>query len=157
MSDRSSIDPDELAKFGALAGSWWDPEGDFRPLHRLNPTRLAFIRDLACARFARDAGGVRPLAGLSVLDIGCGGGLLTEPLARLGAEATGIDASQEAVEVAAWHAEQSGLAIHYRCCTAEDLAAGGSRFDLVVNMKTAKALGLAMPAEIMVRATKVIQ
>ena len=135
MSEKSSIDPDEVAKFGALAGSWWDPEGDFRPLHRLNPARLAFIRDHACAHFARDAEGVRPLAGLSVLDIGCGGGLLSEPLARLGAEVTGIDASQEAVEVAAWHAEQGGLAIQYRCSTAEDLAAEGRRFDLVVNME----------------------
>ena len=135
MRERSSIDPDEIAKFGAVAGSWWDPEGDFRPLHRLNPTRLAFIRDHACAHFARDAEAVRPLAGLSVLDIGCGGGLLSEPLTRLGAEVTGIDASQEAVEVAAWHAEQGGLAIQYDCSTAEDLAAEGARFDLVVNME----------------------
>jgi 2-polyprenyl-6-hydroxyphenyl methylase/3-demethylubiquinone-9 3-methyltransferase len=99
LSDKSSIDPGEVAKFDALAGSWWDPEGDFRPLHRLNPTRLAFIRDHACAQFARDTEALHPLAGLSVLDIGCGGGLLSEPLARLGGEVTGIDASQEAVEV----------------------------------------------------------
>ncbi len=135
MSDKSSIDPGEVAKFDALAGSWWDPEGDFRPLHRLNPTRLAFIRDHACAQFARDTEALHPLAGLSVLDIGCGGGLLSEPLARLGGEVTGIDASQEAVEVAAWHAEQGGLAIQYRCSTAEDLAAEGARFDLVINME----------------------
>ncbi len=135
VSDRSSIDPGEVAKFDALAGSWWDPEGDLRPLHRLNPTRLAFIRDHACAHFARDAEEVRPLAGLSVLDVGCGGGLLSEPLARLGAEVTGIDASQEAIEAAAWHAEQGGLTIQYDCTTAEDLAAEGRTFDLVVNME----------------------
>jgi len=135
LADRTSIDPDEIAKFSALAGSWWDPEGDFRPLHRLNPTRLAFIRDQACAHFARDIAAARPLAGLEVLDIGCGGGLLCEPLARLGARVTGIDATQKAIEVADWHAEQSGLAIEYRCSTAEDLAATGCRFDLIVNME----------------------
>ena len=135
LADRTSVDPDEVAKFGALAGSWWDPEGDFRPLHRLNPTRLAFIRDQACAHFARNLAADQPLAGLAVLDIGCGGGLLCEPLARLGADVTGIDATQKAVEVADWHAEQSGLQIAYRCSTAEDLAADGLRFDLVVNME----------------------
>jgi 2-polyprenyl-6-hydroxyphenyl methylase/3-demethylubiquinone-9 3-methyltransferase len=135
LADRTSIDPDEVAKFGALAGSWWDPEGDFRPLHRLNPTRLAFIRDQACAHFARDIAAAQPLEGLEVLDIGCGGGLLCEPLARLGARVTGIDAAQKAIEVADWHAEQSGLAIEYRCSTAEDLAATGCRFDLIVNME----------------------
>lgn len=135
MADRPSIDRDEVAKFGALAGGWWDPEGDFRPLHRLNPTRLAFIRDHACVHFARDGTSNQPLAGLEALDIGCGGGLLSEPLARLGAQVTGIDAGQEAIEVAEWHAEQSGLEIEYRCASAEDLAAAGRRFDLVVNME----------------------
>lgn len=135
MTDRTSIDPDEVAKFGALAGSWWDPEGDFRPLHRLNPTRLAFIRESAGAHFARDIAAARPLAGLEVLDIGCGGGLLCEPLARLGAQVTGIDASQKAVEVADRHAGESGLAIDYRCSTAEDFAVAGRHFDLVVNME----------------------
>lgn len=135
MADGPSIDRDEVAKFAALAGSWWDPEGDLRPLHRLNPTRLAFIRDHACAHFRRDRAAARPMAGLAVLDIGCGGGLLSEPLARLGAEVTGIDASREAIEVADWHAGESGLAIEYRWATAEDLAAAGDRFDLVVNME----------------------
>ena len=96
LADRSSIDPDEVAKFGALAGGWWDPEGDFRPLHRLNPTRLAFIRDHACEHFTRDTTAAQPLTGLKVLDIGCGGGLLSEPLARLGAQVTGIDATSRA-------------------------------------------------------------
>jgi len=135
VAEGASIDRDEVAKFTAMAGSWWDPEGDFRPLHRLNPTRLAFIRDHACAHFSLDDAAARPLVGLTVLDIGCGGGLLSEPLARLGAEVTGIDASREAVEAALWHAEQSGLAIAYRCSTAENLAADGQRFDLVVNME----------------------
>jgi 2-polyprenyl-6-hydroxyphenyl methylase/3-demethylubiquinone-9 3-methyltransferase len=135
VAEGPSIDRDEVAKFAALAGGWWDPEGDFRPLHRLNPTRLAFIRDHACAHFERDAEAARPLAGLTVLDIGCGGGLLSEPLARLGAEVTGIDAGTAAVEAALWHADQSGLAIDYRCATAEDLAAAGRRFDLVANME----------------------
>ncbi len=135
MADRTSIDPDEVAKFAAMAGGWWDPEGDFRPLHRLNPTRLAFIRDHACAHFARDIATAQPLAGLEVLDIGCGGGLLCEPLTRLGARVTGIDVTQKAIEVADWHAEQSGLAIEYRCSTAEDLAATECRFDLIVNME----------------------
>ena len=135
MSDKTTIDRDEIAKFGALAGSWWDPEGSMRPLHRLNPTRLAFIRDHTCAHFDRDPASDRPLAGLEVLDVGCGGGLLCEPLARLGAEVTGIDASQDAIEIADWHAQQSDLAIAYLCTTAEDLSATGRRFDLVVNME----------------------
>jgi len=135
VSDRTTIDRDEVAKFGALAGSWWDPEGSMRPLHRLNPTRLAFIRDQACAHFDRDPAAERPLAGLEVLDVGCGGGLLSEPLARLGAEVTGIDASRDAIEAADWHARQGDLAIAYLCTTAEDLTATGRRFDLVVNME----------------------
>jgi len=135
LADDSSIDRDEVAKFAAMAGTWWDPEGDMRPLHRLNPTRLAFIRDRACAHFARDPDAAKPLAGLTVLDIGCGGGLLAEPLARLGAEVSGIDAAPEAIKAALWHAEQSDLAIDYRCATAEALAAAGRRFDLVVNME----------------------
>jgi 2-polyprenyl-6-hydroxyphenyl methylase / 3-demethylubiquinone-9 3-methyltransferase len=135
LAEGTSIDRDEVAKFAAMAGGWWDPEGDFRPLHRLNPTRLAFLRDHACTHFARDPGADRPLAGLEVLDVGCGGGLLCEPLARLGAEVTGIDAAGEAVAAADWHAEQSGLEIEYHCTTAEDLAAAGRRFDLVVNME----------------------
>jgi 2-polyprenyl-6-hydroxyphenyl methylase / 3-demethylubiquinone-9 3-methyltransferase len=135
LAEGTSIDRNEVAKFAAMAGGWWDPEGDFRPLHRLNPTRLTFLRDHTCTHFARDPGAARPLAGLEVLDIGCGGGLLCEPLARLGAEVTGIDAAGEAVAAADWHAEQSGLEIEYHCTTAEDLAAVGRRFDLVVNME----------------------
>ena len=130
-----SVDPDEIAKFAALAGDWWDPTGKFAPLHKLNPARLTFIRDRIAAHAGRDPLAERPLAGLSVLDIGCGGGLLCEPLTRLGATVTGIDAAGENIAAAARHAADSGLDIDYRHATAEDLAAGGGRFDLVLNME----------------------
>ncbi len=130
-----SVDAEEVAKFAAMAEAWWDPDGAFRPLHRLNPTRLAFIRDQAAAHFGRDALADRPLADLDVLDIGCGGGLLCEPLARLGARVTGIDAAEENVRIAALHAEQAGLSITYRHATAEALAEAGERYDLVLNME----------------------
>ena len=131
----ASIDRDEVAKFSAKAVEWWDPQGEFRPLHRLNPLRLEFIRDGVAARFGRDPLGERPLQGLRILDVGCGGGLLCEPLARLGAEVTGIDASEENVAVAAVHAEESGLGIDYRCVSAETLRDEGASFDAVVSME----------------------
>ncbi len=135
----ASVDPEEVAKLSASAEEWWDPAGRFRPLHRLNPVRLAFIRDRVAAHAGRAALAERPLEGLSVLDIGCGGGLLSEPMRRLGAEVVGIDASAENVEVAALHAAESGLAIDYRHATAEALAADltttGARFDVVLNME----------------------
>ncbi len=144
-SHSASVDPDEVAKFAALAGEWWDPAGKFAPLHRLNPARLTFIRDRIAAHAGRDPLAERPLAGLRVLDIGCGGGLLCEPLARLGAQVTGIDAAEENVAAAARHAALSGLDIDYRHDTAEALTAealaaealspGGARFDLVLNME----------------------
>lgn len=134
-AEGASVDQEEIAKFAALAEAWWDPEGEFRPLHRLNPVRLAFIRDGACGHFGREAAGARPLAGLEVLDLGCGGGLLSEPLARLGARVTGIDADAQSVRIAAGHAEDCGLAIAYLESTAEELAATGRRFDLVVSME----------------------
>lgn len=134
-AEGASVDQEEIAKFAALAEAWWDPEGEFRPLHRLNPVRLAFIRDGACGHFGREATGERPLAGLEVLDLGCGGGLLSEPLARLGARVTGIDADAQSVRIAAGHAEDCGLAIAYLESTAEELAATGRRFDLVVSME----------------------
>jgi len=130
-----SVDPAEIAKFAALAEEWWDPDGKFRPLHRLNPVRLRFIRDHLCRRFGRDAKATRPLAGLRVLDIGCGGGLLCEPLARLGAQVTGIDAAERNIAIAALHAEQAGLEIDYRHASAEELAAAGEAFDAVLNME----------------------
>ena len=131
----ASIDPDEVAKFAALAGDWWDPAGKFAPLHKLNPARLTFIRDRIAAHQGRDPLAERPLAGLRVLDIGCGGGLLCEPLTRLGAQVTGIDAAEPNVAAAARHAAEGGLDIDYRHTTAEALAAGGTHFDLVLNME----------------------
>jgi 2-polyprenyl-6-hydroxyphenyl methylase/3-demethylubiquinone-9 3-methyltransferase len=124
-----------VARFAALAEAWWDPEGAFRPLHRLNPVRLAYLRDRLAAHFRRDAKAETPLAGLRILDIGCGGGLLSEPLARLGARVTGIDASERNIEIARAHAAASGLAVDYRATTAEALAESGARFDAVANME----------------------
>ncbi|MGH6931407.1 MAG: bifunctional 2-polyprenyl-6-hydroxyphenol methylase/3-demethylubiquinol 3-O-methyltransferase UbiG [Dongiaceae bacterium] len=131
----ASIDPDEVAKFTAMAEAWWDPHGKFRPLHKLNPTRLAFIRDRVAERQGRDPLGDRPLAGLRLLDIGCGGGLLAEPMARLGAMVTGVDASDRNIAIARRHAEQSELKIDYRAGSAEELAESGARFDVILNME----------------------
>lgn len=130
-----SIDEAEVAKFEAMAEAWWDPSGTFAPLHKFNPVRLAFIRDQAAAVFGRDALGQLPLAGLRLLDIGCGGGLLAEPMARLGAIVTGIDASPRNIAVAGLHARQSGLAIDYRAAAPEALAEAGETFDVVLNME----------------------
>jgi 2-polyprenyl-6-hydroxyphenyl methylase / 3-demethylubiquinone-9 3-methyltransferase len=130
-----SADPTELARFDRLAERWWDEAGPLAPLHKLNPVRLAYIRDRACARFSRDAKGRRPLAGLDVLDVGCGGGLLTEPLARLGATVTGIDLAPANLAVARRHADTSGLDVTYRETSAEQLAADGEAFDLVCVME----------------------
>lgn len=131
----ASVDPDEVARFSALAEAWWDPLGKFRPLHKLNPVRLAYVRDKICARLGRDPKTERPLDGLTILDIGCGGGLLCEPLARLGAEVVGIDASARNIEIAAAHAATSGLTIDYRACTAETLVEEARQFDVVLNME----------------------
>jgi 2-polyprenyl-6-hydroxyphenyl methylase / 3-demethylubiquinone-9 3-methyltransferase len=130
----SSIDPDEVARFSGWAAEWWDAGGKFAPLHRFNPVRLAFIREQALARFGRDGAARRPFEGLSLLDIGCGGGLLAEPMARLGFTVTAIDASADSIGAARAHA--GGLAIDYRCATAEDLLADGAGpYDLVLNME----------------------
>lgn len=131
----ANVDPGEVARFAAQAAHWWDPEGVHAPLHRLNPARLTFIRDRLCARFGRDALSLSSLQGLRVVDIGCGGGLVCEPLARLGAEVTGIDAGEETVAVASAHAEGQGLDIDYRATTAEALAAEGARFDVVLALE----------------------
>ncbi len=163
-ADAASVDPAEVAKFAALAESWWDPHGRLRPLHRLNPTRLAYIRDRMAARLGRDPLGERPLRGLSILDIGCGGGLLSEPLSRLGARVTGIDAAATSVRVAALHAARDGLNIDYRHATAESLAAAGHRYDLVLNMEVvehvadldvfmAASCALVKPGGVLVAAT----
>jgi 2-polyprenyl-6-hydroxyphenyl methylase/3-demethylubiquinone-9 3-methyltransferase len=133
--DRGSVDPREVAKFSALAAEWWNPAGKFAPLHKFNPVRLAFIRSEASAHFGRDAKSLRPFEGLSLLDIGCGGGLLCEPMARLGFAVTGADASEKNIGTARAHALQSGLAIAYRATSAEAFAAQGALFDVVLNME----------------------
>jgi len=134
-SDSASIDPAEVAKFSAIAAEWWDPAGKFAPLHKFNPVRLAFIRAQAAAHFERDARSLRPFEGLSLLDIGCGGGLLSEPMARLGFAVTGADASDKNIGTARAHAAQTGLDIDYRATSAETLAAEGRSFDVVLNME----------------------
>jgi 2-polyprenyl-6-hydroxyphenyl methylase / 3-demethylubiquinone-9 3-methyltransferase len=131
----STIDAAEIAKFEAMAAEWWNPEGKFKPLHMLNPCRLDYIIDQIAAEFGRDPKAERPFAGLRLLDIGCGGGLLCEPMTRLGADVVGADAAARNIPVARLHAEQMGLDIDYRHTTAEDLAAAGERFDVVLNME----------------------
>ena len=130
-----SRDPAELEKFRRMAAEWWDPAGKFKPLHQFNPVRLEYIRDRACEHFGRDRHAMRSLEGLSLLDVGCGGGLLCEPMARLGATVTGIDAVARNIEIASVHAAESGLNIDYRAITAEDLLADGEQFDMVLNME----------------------
>lgn len=131
----SSVDAAEIAKFEAMATEWWNPEGKFKPLHMLNPCRLDYITSQIAAEFGRDLGALMPFAGLRILDIGCGGGLLCEPMARLGATVVGVDAAPRNIPVARLHAEQSGLTIDYRIGTAEGLAAAHEAFDVVLNME----------------------
>jgi len=133
---RSSIDPAEVETFSRIAAEWWNPRGKFAPLHKFNPVRLGFIRDQALYRFGRDATSRRPFEGLRLLDIGCGGGLLSEPMTRLGFQVTGVDASPRNIGTASAHAAEQGLSIDYRASTAEDLlAAGEPPFDVILNME----------------------
>ena len=118
-----NVDPAELERFARLADDWWNPNGKFKPLHKIGPARLGFIRDRATAHFKLQQRGLRPFAGLSMLDIGCGGGLISEPLARLGATVTGIEPAESNIGAAIRHAAQTGLTIDYRAVTAEDLTA----------------------------------
>jgi len=134
-TSRTTIDDAEVARFSAMAAEWWNPQGKFRPLHKFNPVRLAYIRDQVAARFGRDPNAARPFEGLRFLDIGCGGGLLCEPMARLGAEVVGVDPSETNIEVARLHAAESRVSIDYRASTAEALADAGERFDVVLNME----------------------
>ncbi|MFO1188405.1 MAG: bifunctional 2-polyprenyl-6-hydroxyphenol methylase/3-demethylubiquinol 3-O-methyltransferase UbiG [Alphaproteobacteria bacterium] len=134
-SNAASIDEAEVAKFSALADRWWDARGPFRPLHKLTPVRMRYIRDRLAAHFGRDPNTPRPLAGLAVLDVGCGGGLVSEPLARLGATVTAIDASHSNIEAARLHAADLGLAIDYRHAAAEDLAKTKERYDAVLALE----------------------
>jgi len=136
MTARSSIDPAEVETFSRIAAEWWDPKGKFAPLHRFNPVRLAFIRDQALYRFGRDPEARRPFEGLRLLDIGCGGGLLSEPMTRLGFQVTGVDASERNIATASTHAREQGLTIDYRASTAEALLeAGEPPFDVILNME----------------------
>jgi len=135
MTTASTIDEAEVARFSALAKEWWNPRGKMAVLHKFNPVRLGYIRDAACKRFARDPRQLDCLQGLRILDIGCGGGILCEPLARLGAKMLGADPAEKNIAVAKLHAGQSGLAIDYRATTAEALADAGERFDIVLAME----------------------
>jgi 2-polyprenyl-6-hydroxyphenyl methylase / 3-demethylubiquinone-9 3-methyltransferase len=131
----TTINDAEVAKFTAMAEEWWDPKGKFKPIHKFNPVRLAYIREHVLAHFGRDGSQMRPFEGLTVLDVGCGGGLLCEPMARLGATVTGIDAAERNIKIATLHAQQSGLVVDYQATTSEALAAQGQKYDLVLNME----------------------
>ncbi|HEV2187734.1 MAG TPA: bifunctional 2-polyprenyl-6-hydroxyphenol methylase/3-demethylubiquinol 3-O-methyltransferase UbiG [Stellaceae bacterium] len=134
------VDPAEVARFAAQAPSWWDPAGSFRPLHRLNPARLEFIRAELIAHFARDSSSLEPFAGLVLADIGCGGGLIAEPMARLGFDVTAIDADREAIAVASAHSKAAGLRIDYHLATVESLARSRRRFDAVLALEIVEHL-----------------
>lgn len=131
----STIDQQDVDRFSAMAEEWWDPSGKFKPLHKFNPVRLTYIKNNICDNFDLDPNQPKPLKGLRILDIGCGGGLLCEPMARLGAEVVGADASQTNINIASIHAEQSGLEIDYRAATSELLQEQGEKFDCILNME----------------------
>ncbi len=135
MAQASTIDAREIDKFQAMAAEWWDPNGKFKPLHMLNPCRLDYITSQIAAEFERDLSAPAPFKGLRILDIGCGGGLLSEPMARLGADVVGADAAERNIPVAQIHAEEQGLDIDYRVTTAEALAEAGEQFDIILNME----------------------
>ncbi len=132
---KTTIDQNEVNRFSAMAAEWWDPTGKFKPLHKFNPVRLTYIRDKICENFGRDPKGYLPLAGLRILDIGCGGGLLSEPIARMGATVVGADPSEKNIGIASTHASGMGITIDYRAVTAEQLAEHGEVFDVVLNME----------------------
>ena len=143
-AEGSTVDQAEVARFSALAAEWWDAGGKMGVLHKFNPVRLGYIKDAACRRFGRDPKRLDSLSGLRVLDIGCGGGILSEPLARLGAEVVGADPSLANIEAARMHAAEAGLAIDYRGTTAEVLADAGERFNVVLAMEVVEHVA-AMP------------
>ena len=132
---QSTVDEAEVAQFSRIATEWWDPRGKMAALHKFNPVRLGYIRDVACRQFGREAKHLDCLKGLRILDIGCGGGILSEPLARLGAEVVGADPSSRNIEAAKSHAARAGLAVDYRTTTAEALSDAGERFDVVLAME----------------------
>jgi len=135
MTVANTIDTAEIERFSRLSAEWWEPDGPFRPLHRLNPVRIDYIRNRAAVHFRRDPRGPTPLAGLSVFDLGCGGGLVSEPMARLGARVTALDADANAIAAARAHAAACAMEIDYRVGGPEDLAASGKRFDLVLALE----------------------
>ncbi|MFZ3033165.1 MAG: bifunctional 2-polyprenyl-6-hydroxyphenol methylase/3-demethylubiquinol 3-O-methyltransferase UbiG [Parvibaculum sp.] len=134
-SGPNTVDPAEVARFSAMAAEWWDPTGKFRPLHKFNPVRLGYIKTKVASHFDRDPRAMRPFEGLRFLDIGCGGGLLSEPMCRLGANMVSADASEQNIATASIHASEQGLAIDYRATTAEALMAAGEKFDVILNME----------------------
>jgi len=133
--NKNTVDDAEIEKFHAMAKQWWDPKGKFRPLHKFNPVRISYIKNQVAAHFGLDTNDPKAFKGLRILDIGCGGGLLCEPMARMGAEIIGADAGATNIEIAQIHAQQSGLDIDYRATTAEALAEAGEQFDIVLNME----------------------
>jgi len=160
----ATVDEREVARFAALAAEWWDPRGRMGMLHKLNPTRLAYIRDTACRHFGRDPKARRCIDGLRVLDIGCGAGILCEPLCRLGATVVGADPADANIAAARLHAERGGLTIDYRATTAERLAEAGETFDVVLAMEVVEHVadlaafvrccaGMVAPGGLMVTAT----
>jgi 2-polyprenyl-6-hydroxyphenyl methylase/3-demethylubiquinone-9 3-methyltransferase len=161
----TTVDPEEVEKFSRLAAEWWDPFGKFRPLHKFNPARLAYIRDAAATHFSRDPRAAAPLKGLRILDVGCGGGLVAEPMRRLGAAVVGVDASERNIKVAALHAAEARLDIDYRAASVESLVASGEApFDLVLNLEAVehaadpalfigKSAALTRPGGLMIVAT----
>ena len=162
---KTTIDPEEVAKFSAIADEWWDPFGKFKPLHKFNPVRLAYIRDCVCAHFSRDRRAKNPLNGLHLIDIGCGGGLVAEPMYRLGATVTAIDAAERNIKTAMAHALPQDLKIDYRATTVEALAeTGAGSFDIVLNLEVVEhvadvdlfletSASLLKPGGIMIMAT----
>ncbi|MCF6368739.1 bifunctional 2-polyprenyl-6-hydroxyphenol methylase/3-demethylubiquinol 3-O-methyltransferase UbiG [Rhizobium halophilum] len=132
---KTTIDQSEVDRFSAMAAEWWDPTGKFKPLHKFNPVRLGYIRDRVSENFGRDPKGHLPLSGLRVLDIGCGGGLLSEPVARMGASVVGADPSEKNIRIAQTHAAETSVNVDYRAVTAEQLAEAGETFDVVLNME----------------------
>ena len=144
QASQTTVDPAEVAKFEAMAAEWWDPKGKFKPLHMLNPCRLDYITSQIAAEFNRDLGQPMPFTGLRLLDIGCGGGLLSEPMARLGATVVGADAAERNIPVAQVHAEQSGLNIDYRHTTAEALAEAGDEIAATIYARAGRMLGLGI-------------
>ncbi len=131
----NTLDPEEIKRFSRIADEWWDPMGKFRPLHQLNPIRLTYIRDEICRHFQIEKRAAAPLNGLKVLDIGCGGGLLCEPMTRMGADVTGVDPAERTIKAARAHAKDMGLTVDYRISRAEELVDAGELFDVVVNME----------------------